>query len=102
MGTILDLDTTGIDVGDIVSAVNELTSTTSVTAYDKDPDIPTSSIDDNLYFKRTNGTSIELQSGSLDVYSELRVKNSDLQVQDSSNNVIYTPRSVIESSGRLG
>lgn len=100
--TILDLNTTGIDVDDIVAAINEVTTQTSVTAYNKDPDSSSATTDGKLYLKRTNGTRIELQSGNLDVYSELRVKNSDLQVQDSSNNVISTPRSVIDSSGRLG
>ena len=100
--TILDLNTTGIDVDDIVAAVNEVTTQTGVTAYSKDPDSSSATTDGKLYLKRTNGTRIELQSGNLDVYSELRVKNSDLQVQDSSNNVVSTPRSVIDSSGRLG
>merc|ERR1712096_202855 len=74
---ILDQDDDGITLSDIVTAINEVTTTTDVTAYTADPDSSSSSADGKLYLKRTNGTNIELNNGSLEVYSELQKNNME-------------------------
>ena len=99
---ILDLDTTGVSVSDIVTAINKVSATSRVTAYDSDPDLAGSSIDGKLYLKRTDGTSIVLQDDTLKVYSELRFSSTDIQVQDASNTVNNKISNVIRSTGRLG
>ena len=99
---ILDLDTTGVSVADIVTAINKVSVASGVTAYGSDPDTSGSDADGKLYLKRTSDTSIVLQDGTLKVYSELRFSSSDIQIQDASNNVNNKISNVIRSTGRLG
>ncbi|HCK12650.1 TPA: hypothetical protein DHW51_00910, partial [Candidatus Poribacteria bacterium] len=99
---ILDLDATGVSVSDIVTAINKVSATSGVMAYDSDPDTSGSSIDGKLYLKRTSGTSIALQDDTLKVYSELRFSSTDIQIQDASNTVNNKISNVIRSTGRLG
>ena len=102
MVEILDLDATGVSISDIVTAINKVSATSGVIAYDSDPDTAGSSIDGKLYLKRTSGTSIVLQDDTVKVYSELRFSSTDIQIQDASNTVNNKISNVIRSTGRLG
>jgi len=99
---ILDLDATGVSISDIVTAINKVSATSGVMAYDSDPDTSGSSIDGKLYLKRTSGTSIVLQDDTVKVYSELRFSSTDIQIQDASNTVNNKISNVIRSTSRLG
>ena len=95
-------DGTSATMQDIVDAINRETSDTGVTASLNDPDISGSPVDGNLYLKRMTGTDIVLADGTISVEAQLRLRNSDVQIQDDSNQVNTNLINEVKSNSRLG
>ena len=95
-------DNVSATLNDVVDSINAESGETGVTASLNDPDISGSLPESKFYLKRMTGTEIILSDGTINVEAQLRLRNSNVQVQDDSNQVNTNLRNKVESNNRLG